>query len=280
MIPETLYVLPDTIISDTLYKNVVVEESLQFYSTPFVASRITGVDTITHMVKVDTLAVFDSAWKFDEQLAFLPIAGKGLHANSYYIKPDWFPACSSLIMRNNCFTMEVHNTFVYKGKEMVYAGGDDDFFVYIDGEIVINQPGYHGVKPQLVMLDSLGLAKGSAHQFAMFLASRRWGNGFLIVTSIDFLQKNVGDTVMKIPAASGVIGNGYNRSAWNAAEAGGSLQMQRLDIFNAAGARVGSGEPRDFQNARGGCARMPGIYLIKAATPSGKTVPLCVIAAP
>jgi len=85
------------------------------------------------------------------------------------------------------FTMELHNKFTYKAGQVFSFTGDDDVFVFIDDELVIDLGGVHGAMSDSVALDSLGLTVGETYDFDLFFAERHTTqSNFRVDTSIAF----------------------------------------------------------------------------------------------
>jgi fibro-slime domain-containing protein len=89
--------------------------------------------------------------------------------------------------RNFGFTTELHTSFRYAGGEIFTFRGDDDVFVFVDGKLVVDIGGVHGPTQGTVMIDQLGLAKGSVYTLDLFQAERNpTGSNFRIETTLDF----------------------------------------------------------------------------------------------
>lgn len=77
---------------------------------------------------------------------------------------------------NYWFTFEVHAQFTYQGGEVFTFRGDDDVWVYINDELVIDLGGVHGAQTASVDLDavaaSIGIAPGNDYAFDLFFAER------------------------------------------------------------------------------------------------------------
>lgn len=87
---------------------------------------------------------------------------------------------------NYYFTMELGAEFEYIPGQTFYFRGDDDVWVYIDSQLVVDIGGVHGPIEGSVDLDTLGLMKGQTYQFKLFFAERHCcGSNFKMITSIN-----------------------------------------------------------------------------------------------
>ena len=88
---------------------------------------------------------------------------------------------------NFSFTTEIHTNFTYNGGEKFTFKGDDDVWVYINDQKVIDLGGVHSQETGTVDLDTLGLQKGQVYPMAIFNAERHTNqSNFRVDTTLAF----------------------------------------------------------------------------------------------
>jgi len=155
--------------------SVAAREGIQHFEEWY--ADVTGVNEgfdvdIALEEQTDGKHVYDSD-------AFFPIDGRGF-GNQYY-------------SHNYHFTTEIRTQFVYKGGEQFTFAGDDDVWVFINGELAIDVGGVHGRETGTVDLDQkrdeLGLTVGGQYTMDIFHAERHvTGSNFRIETTIECIE--------------------------------------------------------------------------------------------
>ncbi|MHB8472655.1 MAG: fibro-slime domain-containing protein [Gammaproteobacteria bacterium] len=128
-----------------------------------------------------------------------------------YASSSFFPIDGQLFADSACcghnysFTYEIHTKFDYASGQTFSFSGDDDVFVFINGQKVIDLGGVHGGETASVNLDTLGLTAGNNYNLDVFFAERHTsGSDFRIDTSIANLQT----APVPLPAAAWLFGSG------------------------------------------------------------------------
>ncbi len=172
------YLNDATSTTDTAYKNVVIPDSLTFHLVPGTA----GVYRINNP-------------------NFFVLDGRGFGADD--------PGGQNP-PHNFGFTMELHWEFTYQTGLTFEFSGDDDVWVFINGQRVIDLGGIHGTTTAQVNLDNtpLGMNVGQKYKLDLFYAERHVvGSDIEITTNVisalpATLQLTMNPKVDTLPAGS------------------------------------------------------------------------------
>ena len=90
---------------------------------------------------------------------------------------------------NYHFTLELHTSFTYQPGQTFHCTADDDMWVYINNQLVVDLGGVHSAVSGSVALDTLSLTPGNTYDFDLYFAERRKvSSNFQIQTSIAFFS--------------------------------------------------------------------------------------------
>lgn len=90
---------------------------------------------------------------------------------------NFFPLDGQLLgnegnAHNFHFTLELHTEVEYRGGEALFFEGDDDLWVFVNGQLVIDLGGPHPTQAAVIGLDNLGLTLGRVYPLDVFFAER------------------------------------------------------------------------------------------------------------
>jgi len=119
------------------------------------------------------------------------VPGSGIYSysNSSYFPINGLGFGNEGNFANFHFTTEINTQFTYTGGETFGFTGDDDVWVFINGQLAIDLGGVHGAASDTVSLDTeaaaLGLTIGGVYDLDIFHAERQTsGSNFNFTTSI------------------------------------------------------------------------------------------------
>jgi len=138
----------------------------------------------------------DGSYVFDDKLDPLYSSLGGF----FPIEDEMFGNPGGTPDRNFHFSFELHTQFRYDadGAQIFQFIGDDDVWVYINGQLVIDLGGVHAAVEQFVDVSRLGLVDGETYSLDFFFAERhRTQSNFRIVTNL-FLETVAPPTISAV----------------------------------------------------------------------------------
>jgi fibro-slime domain-containing protein len=130
--------------------------------------------------ELELTEIMDGIYSFSSN-DFYPLTGQGFGNN---VTPNW--AGETFPDKNGSFTTEIHTNFYYAAGQTFNFTGDDDVWVFIDGNLVMDLGGLHSMVSGSIVLDNLGLTVDQSYTLDVFHAERcDSGSNFRIDTSIN-----------------------------------------------------------------------------------------------
>jgi fibro-slime domain-containing protein len=109
---------------------------------------------------------------------FFPLDNRGWATAPDGPEISYLGSCDSdQVKHNYSFTSEVRTWFQYRGGESLDFIGDDDVWVFVNGQLAVDLGGVHGASSGSVTLDAaaaarFGLTAGQIYEIAVFQAER------------------------------------------------------------------------------------------------------------
>lgn len=145
--------------------------------------------------------VYDHSESWDATMAawttppYFPLDDKGWATPPDGPEIAYLGSCDSdRVSHNYGFTSEVRYWFEYAGGETLDFVGDDDVWVFVNGQLAVDLGGVHIAEPGSVTLDAttamtFGLTAGNIYEIAVFQAERHVCNSSYKLTLGKFNQK-------------------------------------------------------------------------------------------
>lgn len=140
------------------------------------------VDGVNEAFEVDLELVEgdDGVYTYDDQ-SFFPVDGLGFGDEG---NVDQYQE-----LHNFHFTTEIRTEFEYEPGQTFTFTGDDDVWVFVDDQLVLDLGGLHLPLSATIVLDDLGLVVGEVYRLAIFHAERSTQEShFRVDTNIDCFE--------------------------------------------------------------------------------------------
>ena len=129
-----------------------------------------------------------SEYEYDSEKSGVPDTYQGVARRVFFPIDDGSPFATPLgnqgASHNQAFTGELHAVFTFTGAGgSLTVRGDDDVYVFINQNLVVDLGGTHVAKSAEVGLDDLGLIVGQSYPLDLFYAERLGATGNLVITT-------------------------------------------------------------------------------------------------
>ncbi len=137
------------------------------------STQITSAETFGHWYN-------DTPGQNTTSTGSIPLMETSPGSGVYEFESDDFVPLGS-----GAFTTEIHTVFTYVPGQTFTFEGDDDLWVFIDGQLAVDVGGMHPETTGSVDLDTLGLTANNIYTMDIFHAERCYGSSnFKITTTI------------------------------------------------------------------------------------------------
>ncbi|KAM9995805.1 hypothetical protein ACTFIY_001989 [Dictyostelium cf. discoideum] len=114
---------------------------------------------------------------------FFPIDGRGFDNKTEYPSEQVYYDVNGY-PRNFHFCMTIHSEFAFNGGEVFSFAGDDDVWIFFNGQLLVDLVSIHPIAQKTVYLDGIpGLIPGNSYDFDMYYCERHTDNSDLIISA-------------------------------------------------------------------------------------------------
>ncbi len=158
------------------------------------------LDTMTLARQADGTFLYDRSEQWSDTLSawltppFFPLDGRGWATPPNGPETNLGTCDSDHLPHNYSFTSEVRYWFEYAGGETLQFLGDDDVWVFVNGQLAVDLGGTHGASPGSITLDAtaaakFGLETQGIYEIAVFQAERHVCGSSYKLTLGSFVRK-------------------------------------------------------------------------------------------